>query len=102
VDSHVVKPKDWWERARTALVTAAAVADTWPQMVSRQLAKLQVRATAPQTAESVEIIGKQFVELGPAAWSRFRALCERDALYIVAMAQAASSKAKKERKSKSD
>jgi len=94
VDSTVVKPKDWWERARTSLITAAAVADTWPQMVARHLGKLQVRATTTTTAESVEVIGAQLTELGENAWPRFRALCERDALYIVAMAQAESAKKK--------
>lgn len=100
VDSSVVKPKDWWERARTSLVTAAAVSDTWSQMVARQLGKLQVRATSKDTAESVQVIGAQLNELGGAAWPRFRVLCERDALYIVAMAQAQSAKAKKAYKEK--
>jgi predicted nicotinamide N-methyase len=96
VDPAVVRPKDWWERARTSLVTAAAVADTWPQMVARHLGKLQVRATAAVTATAVEVLGAQLVELGEHAWPRFRALCERDALYIVAMAQAESARRKDE------
>jgi hypothetical protein len=98
VDSSVVKPRDWWERARTSLITAAAVADTWSQMVARHLGKLQVRGTSAQTAEAVQVIGAQLTEMGDGAWTRFRTLCERDALYIVAMAQAenAAKKAKRE------
>ena len=83
-----IDPRDWWERARTALVTAASTAETWPQMVARQLGKLQVKATVETTATAVRVLGEQLVELGPAAWPRFRVLCERDGLYIAAMAQA--------------
>ena len=82
-----IDPRDWWERARTALVTAASTAETWPQMVARQLGKLQVKATVETTANAVRVVGEQLTELGPAAWPRFRALCERDGLYIAAMAQ---------------
>lgn len=100
VDSNVVKPRDWWERAKTSLTTAAAVADNWPQMVSHHMRKLQVSAVSPDTAIAVEVMGAQLTELGSEAWPRFRALCERDALYIVAMAQAESARKKQERKAK--
>jgi hypothetical protein len=96
----VIDPRDWWERARTALVTAAATAETWPQMVARQLGKLQVTSTVEQTATAIRITGEQLSELGPAAWPRFRALCERDGLYIAAMAQALNAADRAERKGK--
>jgi hypothetical protein len=100
VDSDVVKPLHWWERAKSSLITAAAVADTWPQMVSRQLSKLQVKATSEETSRAIETIGMQLTEFGEKAWLRFRTLCERDALYIVAMAQAESARKKQARKEK--
>lgn len=88
----VIGPKRWWERAKTALETAANAADGWPQMVSRMGSKLQILAPLAVTAKEVSFIGARFST--PEDFERFRYLCQRDALYIVAMARASKEAAK--------
>lgn len=92
VDTDRISPRDWWERAKTALETSAGCAESYSQMVSRAGAKLQVAAlSATSGAELTRIeraIGLEF--------ERFRALCERDALYVVALARAERDRRKKQ------
>jgi len=80
-----IRPIQWWERARAALETSAAVAESWPQMVSKFAQKIQVIALRGKTSHKVASLGPL---IGDDGWERFRSLCQRDALYIVAMAQA--------------
>lgn len=86
-DTDIIRPVDWWPRAKTALIVSAAVAETYPAMVSKFLGKIQVPAPRKETTQVIAAVGAQLTEWGPDAWERFRFLCERDALYIVAMAQ---------------
>lgn len=81
-----IRPVDWWPRAKAALVVAASVAETWAQFVSRMGRKLQIDATHYATSDVIEVIGSRLRETG--SFERFRYLCQRDALYVVAMAQA--------------
>lgn len=81
-----IRPVDWWQRAKTALVVGASIAEAWPQMIARMGSKLQIDATTYATSEALQRIGETL--RGADAFERFRFLCERDALYIVAMAQA--------------
>jgi hypothetical protein len=46
----------------------------------------------------IRVIGEQIVDNG--WWQRFRFLCERDALYIVAMAQASRDIERQQRQNK--
>ncbi len=85
-DPEVIRPVDWWVRAKSALTVAAAVAETWSQFISKMGDKLQIVVTNKATADKINIIGMQLVEFN--SFERFRFLCQRDALYIVAMAQA--------------
>jgi hypothetical protein len=80
-----ISPLDWWPRARSALETASSVARTWPQMISRMGKKLEIGSLKSVTARDVARIGADLSD--PADWRRFRYLCRRDALYLVAMAQ---------------
>ena len=80
-----IKPLDWWERARTALETSAAVAESWPQMVSKYGAKVQVIALKSKTAHEIARLGQ--VVSKNEDFERLRYLAQRDALFITAMAQ---------------
>ena len=96
--SENISGMDWWPRARSALETAADVADSYPQMISKMGAKLQIDAARNDTAKGISLLGDQLKTVQ--AFERFRALCRRDALYIVAMAQAKRDEQKKSRKTR--
>jgi hypothetical protein len=81
-----IKALDWWPRAKSALETAADAASCWPQMISKMSAKLQIDATTIATANEIRVIGEQ-VGTGE-MFERFRSICRRDAVFIVAMSQA--------------
>lgn len=85
-DTDVIGPKRWWERAKTSLETSASQAESWPQMVSKAGAKLQILAPLAVTAKEISSIGSKLSD--EITFERFRHLCQRDALYIVAMARA--------------
>lgn len=86
-DTDVIHPFDWWPRAKTALVVSASIAESYASMISRFLEKIQVSAPTTETSKIVAETKNTLASLGD-VWERFRFLCERDALYIVAMAQA--------------
>lgn len=85
-----IRPQDWWDRAKTALETSASVAEGFPQMVSRFAAKIQVEGSLSEsTCKAISSLGETFQGFGrEETWERFRRLCERDAVYIVAIARA--------------
>jgi hypothetical protein len=73
----------WWERAKTALETAAASSTSWRQCVSRAGNKLQIDVF---TAGSAAIIAELAQHLDDESiFVRWRALATRDALTITAM-----------------
>lgn len=86
VSTSDIRPLDWWPRAKSALEAAASGAETWSQMVSIAAGKLQVEALRLASSGAVCAIGRTLARRS-ADWERFRSLCERDAIYIVAMAQ---------------
>lgn len=79
-----ISPLAWWPRAKSSLETAADVAESWQHMVSKMAAKLQIDSTTNATAAALKIIGEKIGD----SFGRFRNLCRRDAIFIVAMAQA--------------
>lgn len=85
-----IRPVDWWTRARTSLETGAAVASTYPEMVSVMGRKLEIEATKAATSEVIAAVGRDIA----GHWEAFRRLCETQALYVVALAQAARDEAK--------
>lgn len=92
----VIDPKHWWTRARTALETSSQ-ATSWPEMVSRFGAKLQIEALTERSAKSISSIGEFLGKEN--LFKRFRSLCKRDALYITAMAQARRAEQREARQS---
>ena len=86
VDTDKIGALSWWPRARSAIETAADAASCWPQMVSKMAAKLQIDATTNKTADDIAYIGRVLHEAN--SFERFRQICRRDAVFIVAMSQA--------------
>jgi hypothetical protein len=84
VSTDRVRPVDWWVRARSALETGAATADSWGHMVSRMGRKLEVDAFRRSTSDDLVRLAARLGD----RFAAFRELCQRDALFIAAMAQA--------------
>jgi|SRR5688572_1816096 len=80
-----IRPIDWWTRARSALETAAATADSFAQLVAVMGRKLQIDATAESTSKEISSLAETLTASGD--FERFRHLCETQALYVVAIAQ---------------
>jgi len=77
----VIGVASWWDRATTALTTAAASATTYPQAVSTACKKLQIDTLSEPSARILSELEKV---IGP----RLAEWCEtasRDAVYITAM-----------------
>lgn len=79
-----IKPIDWWTRARTALETSASVAETWTEMAAKLADKLEIEAFTESSSHRLVFLANGIAE---APFSAFRAHCERNAVYVVAMAQ---------------
>lgn len=95
VDTAVIKPMDFWERAKTALETGAAISTTWATCVSKTGRKLQISTLTKSSGETVTRIG---IALGdPAAFAAFRRLIARDGIYLIAMARVARDTRRAER-----
>lgn len=81
-----IRPIDWWERARSALETGAATAETFPQLVAVMGRKLQIDATVEDSSKAICSLAETLLASGD--FGKFRHLCETQALYVVAIAQA--------------
>ncbi len=79
-----IDPRRWWERAKTALETGAAVASDFSEMISVMARKLERQVANNSTAGILDVLAR---EIGD-DFESFRRLCEEQALYAVAMAQA--------------
>lgn len=95
VDTSVIKPMDFWERAKTALETGAASSTTWPGCASKTAKKLQISTLTKTSGDTITRIGQTLAD--PAAFAAWRRLVVRDAIYLVAMARAARDTRRAER-----
>jgi len=86
-----IRAIDWWPRARSALQVAAAQAESWPHMISKMGQKLQIEAFQAMSSKTIAQI-----RVPNDAFPRFREICQRDSLFIVAMAQATRDRQKEE------
>lgn len=73
----------WWERAKTALETAAAASDCWRQCAAKAAKKLQVEAPDERLSKTVAALAKHLDD--PNIYQRWAQLAERDALSITAL-----------------
>jgi hypothetical protein len=78
-----IRPVDWWTRAQSAIHSAAAMATSYGQMVSVMGRKLNIDTFTRASSVEISSIGAAIED-----FEAFRYECERDALYIVAEAQA--------------
>lgn len=91
--TRTIDPRHWWERAKSALETGAACAETFGQMVSKMGAKLEIESPLGTTASSISSLAERLAD--PPDFEAFRSICERDALFIVAMARAKNDERKR-------
>lgn len=87
VPRNTIDPRRWWTRAKSALSTSAERSYSWGQMVSTMAESLQIPVLRKRSAKAISLIGRA-VNSDSAAFESFRALAERDAVFLVAMAQA--------------
>lgn len=92
VPPKTIRAIDWWERARNALEIAAMSSSSFSSLISEMGRKLQIVATRKVSGVIVADIDTL---IGP-HFEAFRSYCEREALYIIAMCQAASEASKAE------
>lgn len=91
-----ISPRDWWDRATSALTTAAARASSLPHMVSVMARKLTIDSLRSHSAEAINLLSSELSE--PRTFETFRALCERDAIFVVAIARQRRQEAREESK----
>lgn len=82
--SEKIRRIEWWERAKSAIETAAMSSDSFPSLVSTMARKLQIDCTTIATASDIVLLG----EVVAHNFEAFRRFCERHAVYIVALVQA--------------
>lgn len=77
-----IKPVDWWDRAKTALVAATERATSWGQLVDTMASKLEIETLRGDSARVICALA-----LGGADFRRFRQAVKSTAVYIVAEAR---------------
>lgn len=83
-DVEIIGKTRWWDRARTALETGAATGTTYSEIVAKTCAKLQITwALGEQSSQTITRIGEALAD--PARLAAWRELCQRDAVYLVAL-----------------
>lgn len=85
-DVSKIGPARWWERAKTALETAAASSTTFRQCVAKAGKKLEIETLREASSTSIAALAAQLDD--PAVFARWRTLATRDALTITAMVRA--------------
>jgi len=73
----------WWERAKTALETAAASSTSWRQCVARAGKKMEVDAFSASSSATIADLSTILDD--PQVFARWRTLATRDALTITAL-----------------
>lgn len=98
-DRKKIRAMDWWGRAKSALETAASRADSWAELVAVMGEKLQIEVLRESSASSISLAGQEIAREG-VEWETLRRKAEREALFIVSLAQLerASQRESKERK----
>jgi hypothetical protein len=76
----------WWERAKTALETAAASSTSFRQCVARAGKKMEIDTMRESSSTTIAQLAAQLD--APATFARWRTLATRDALTITAMVRA--------------
>lgn len=85
-DTTRVGPARWWERAKTALETAAASSTTFREAAARAGRKMEVTAFRESSSSTIADLAQILDD--PTTFGRWRTLATRDALVITAMVRA--------------
>lgn len=83
-DVEVIGRTAWWDRARTAIETAAASATRFSEAVATAAKKLQITG-ALDARTSAEIAALAAVLDDPATFAAWRELAQADAVYVTAL-----------------
>jgi hypothetical protein len=92
MSSEKIRRIEWWSRQQSALKAAAESADSFGSLVSVMGEKLQIDVATNSSALQVAELASRVDDV-PA----FIRYCEREALFIVAMAQAEAAERREER-----
>lgn len=84
-DPGVIGAANWWPRATAALVTAAETAQSYGHAVDLAAGKLQVLTLSAASAKTLAALDRV---IGPRL-EQWRALGQREAVYVVALARVA-------------
>lgn len=82
-DTNRIGPARWWERAKTALETAAAASTSWRECVSKAGKKMEFDVYTEGSSATIAELAEALDD--PAVFTRWRTLAARDALTITAM-----------------
>lgn len=77
----VVGVANWWDRARTAVETAAAGAEHYPHACAIAARKLQIDTYSSESSEKLTALAEAITP----RFEEWRQLCTRDAIYAVAL-----------------
>lgn len=93
-DTDTVGVANFWDRARTAIETGAASGTEFSETVSTAARKLQITwSFSPGTSATVARLAGDLAD--PAAFAAWRELCQRDAVYLTAIAKVARAERRK-------
>lgn len=82
-DVQTVGVSDWWDRARTALETAAAGAEDFAHLVSIGCRKLQIDSLNERASRTIADLGTALADRR--RFEEFRGVAHRDAVYLTAL-----------------
>lgn len=82
----VISPKHWWDRAASAMETAASAADSLSSFVSRAAKKLQIDVLTESSSAEVADLATTYGDCD--AFEQLRAFIAQDVIYITAMSRA--------------
>jgi len=82
-DPEVIGPRNWWDRARTALETGTTT-PSFSEAVSKTAQKLQITgALTARTSATIHQLAQHLAD--PGVYGAWAELCTRDAVYITAL-----------------
>jgi len=95
MSSEKIRRIEWWIRQKSAVESAAQSADSFGSLVSMMADKLQIDVTTVETGHHLADLAERVTDV-PA----FIRYLEREAIYVIAMAQAEASARRDERNRK--
>lgn len=83
-DVEVIGRSSWWDRAKTALETAAASSTSFAETVSTAAAKLTIHTSlSARTGEEIASLTRELAD--SEVFAEWRELCQSDATYLTSI-----------------